>query len=100
MPSKSPGAPWIEEQIAQDATRKTIEDTQIIRLSVEDQRTVAAAILNPPVPLRSLVHAAEAHNRLIRDRPARARYPGCPPKPVHRSPAEGSAEFPRQPAEG
>jgi len=39
---------------AQDAARKTIEETQIIRLSVEDQRAFAAAILNPPPPSRSL----------------------------------------------
>jgi len=53
---------------AQDAARKTIEETQIIRLSVEDQRAFAAAILNPPPPSRSLIRAAEAHRRLIRDR--------------------------------
>jgi uncharacterized protein (DUF1778 family) len=53
---------------AQDAARKTIEETQIIRLSVEDQRAFAAAILDPPAPSAALVRAAEAHRRLIRDR--------------------------------
>lgn len=53
---------------AQDAARKAIEETQIIRLSVEDQRAFAAAILNPPSPLPSLIRAAGAHRRLIRDR--------------------------------
>jgi uncharacterized protein (DUF1778 family) len=53
---------------AQDAARKTIEETQIIRLSVEDQRAFAAAILDPPEPAAALVRAAEAHRRLIRDR--------------------------------
>ena len=53
---------------AQDAARKTIEETQIIRLSVEDQRAFAAAILDPPAPSAALVSAAEAHRRLIRDR--------------------------------
>jgi uncharacterized protein (DUF1778 family) len=53
---------------AQDAARKTIEETQIIRLSIEDQRAFAAAILDPPAPLPSLIRAAEAHRRLIRDR--------------------------------
>jgi len=53
---------------AQDAARKTIEETQIIRLSVEDQRAFAAAILDPPAPSAALIRAAEAHRRLIRDR--------------------------------
>lgn len=53
---------------AQDAARKTVEEAQIIRLSVEDQRAFAAVILNPPPPLPSLIRAAEAHRRLIRDR--------------------------------
>jgi uncharacterized protein (DUF1778 family) len=53
---------------AQDAARKTIEETQIIRLSIEDQRAFAAAILDPPAPSAALVRAAEAHRRLIRDR--------------------------------
>lgn len=53
---------------AQDAARKTIEETQIIRLSVEDQRAFAAAIFDPPAPSAALVRAAEAHRRLIRDR--------------------------------
>ena len=50
---------------AQDAAQRTIEETQIIRLSVEDQRAFAAAILNPPRPTPALVRAAEAHDRLI-----------------------------------
>src|ERR1700681_2474049 len=33
---------------AQEAAHRTIEETQIIRLSVEDQRALAEAILNPP----------------------------------------------------
>jgi len=53
---------------AQDAARKTIEETQIIRLSVEDQRGFVAAVLNPPPPARSLIRAAEANRRLIRNR--------------------------------
>ena len=53
---------------AQDAARRTIEETQIIRLSVEDQRAFVVAILNPPAPLPALIRAAEAHSRLVRDR--------------------------------
>ncbi len=52
---------------AQDAAQKAIEEAQIIRLSVEDQRAFAAAILNPPPPAPALIRAADAHRRLIRD---------------------------------
>jgi len=54
---------------AQEAANRTIEETQIIRLSVEDQRAFAAAILNPPPPTPALLRAAEAHRRLIREEP-------------------------------
>jgi uncharacterized protein (DUF1778 family) len=53
---------------AQEAAHRTIEETQIIRLSVEDQRAFAAAILNPPPPAKALIRAAEAHRRLIREK--------------------------------
>lgn len=52
---------------AQEAANRTIEETQIIRLSVEDQRAFADAILNPPPPSPALLRAAEAHRRLIRE---------------------------------
>ncbi len=52
---------------AQEAANRTIEETQIIRLSVEDQRAFAEAILNPPEPTPALLRAAEAHRRLIRE---------------------------------
>jgi uncharacterized protein (DUF1778 family) len=51
---------------AQEAASRTIEETQIIRLSVEDQRMIAEAILNPPPPSPALQRAAEAHRRLIK----------------------------------
>ena len=47
------------------ATR-TIEDAQIIRLSVEDQRAFAEAVLNPPPPSIGLLKAAEAYRTLIK----------------------------------
>jgi len=50
---------------AQEAAQRTIEQTQIIRLSVEDQRALADAILNPPKPSRALRRAQKAHQRLI-----------------------------------
>jgi len=52
---------------AQEAANRTIEETQIIRLSVEDQRAFAEAILNPLPPTPALIRAAEAHRRLIRE---------------------------------
>jgi uncharacterized protein (DUF1778 family) len=54
---------------AQQAAARAIEEAQIIRLSVEDQRAFAAAILDPPPPEAALVRAAEAHRRLIRNDP-------------------------------
>jgi len=52
---------------AQDAANRAIEEAQIIRLSVEDQRAFADAILNPPSPSPALLRAAEAHRELIQD---------------------------------
>jgi uncharacterized protein (DUF1778 family) len=52
---------------AQEAANRTIEATQIIRLSLEDQRAFAAAMLSPPAPAPALIRAAEAHSRLIRE---------------------------------
>lgn len=50
---------------AQDAARRTIEENQVIRLSVKDQRALADALLNPPSPARALRRAQSAHERLI-----------------------------------
>ncbi len=52
---------------ARDAANRAIEEAQIIRLSVEDQRAFADAILNPPSPSPALLRAAEAHRELIQD---------------------------------
>ena len=50
---------------AREAAHRTIEETTIIRLSVEDQRRIAEAILNPPEPNEALRRAFEAHKRLV-----------------------------------
>jgi uncharacterized protein (DUF1778 family) len=50
---------------AQEAAQRTIEDTTIIRLSIEDQRAMMDAILNPPEPSEALRKAADAHRRLV-----------------------------------
>jgi uncharacterized protein (DUF1778 family) len=51
---------------AQQVATRTIEDAQIIRLSVEDQRAFAEAVLNPPPPFMSLLKVAEAYRTLIK----------------------------------
>jgi uncharacterized protein (DUF1778 family) len=50
---------------ADEAARRMIEQTEIIRLSAEDQRQIAAAILNPPAPNRALKKAAKRYRQLI-----------------------------------
>lgn len=51
---------------AQAAARKTIEKTNIIRLSLEDQQRVWNAIINPPEPNEALRKAAATYKRLVR----------------------------------
>ena len=51
---------------AQEAASRAIEEAQITRLSLEDQRAFANAILNPPPPSAALMRAAESHRSLIR----------------------------------
>lgn len=50
---------------ARDAACRAIEETEILRLSVEDQRQIAEAILNPPAPAPSLRRAFERHVELF-----------------------------------
>ena len=52
---------------AQEAAARMIEETQIIRLSVEDQRAFAEAILNPPAPAPALRRAFRRHRELIKE---------------------------------
>ncbi len=52
---------------AQDAAHRAIEETQIIRLSVEDQRMFAETILNPPRPNEAMRRAADAHQKLVKE---------------------------------
>jgi uncharacterized protein (DUF1778 family) len=48
---------------AQEAAYRTIKETQIIRLSVEDQRAFAEAILNPPPLAPAMERAIERYRR-------------------------------------
>jgi uncharacterized protein (DUF1778 family) len=50
---------------AQQAAQKTIEETAVIRLSVEDQRQIMESLLNPPEPNEALRRAVEARRRLF-----------------------------------
>jgi uncharacterized protein (DUF1778 family) len=50
---------------AQEAAHRAIEETQVIRLSVEDQRVFAEAIINPPDPTPALRRAFRRHRELI-----------------------------------
>lgn len=50
---------------ADEAACRAIEQTEIIRLSGEDQRQIAAAILNPPAPNRALKKAVRRYRELI-----------------------------------
>jgi len=52
---------------AQAEANRTIEETQLIRLSVEDQRAFADAMLNPPPPNDAMKRAASAYRHLIKD---------------------------------
>jgi uncharacterized protein (DUF1778 family) len=46
---------------AQEAAHRTIEETQIIRLSVEDQQAFAEAVLNPPPLAPAMERAIERY---------------------------------------
>jgi uncharacterized protein (DUF1778 family) len=52
---------------AQDAALRTIEDTSIVRVSVEDQQRIMDALLEPPEPNEALRKAAEAYRDLVVD---------------------------------
>jgi len=51
---------------AQEAAHRAIEEAQIIRLSVEDQRMIADAILNQPPPNSALQRAIRRHRSIIK----------------------------------
>ena len=52
---------------AQEAANKTIEEANIIRLSIEDQQRFADLVLNPPGLSPALKRARKGHSRLIRE---------------------------------
>jgi uncharacterized protein (DUF1778 family) len=50
---------------ADEAACRALEQTEIIRLSVEDQRQIAEAIINPPKPTPALRRAARRYRELF-----------------------------------
>ena len=50
---------------ADEAACRALEQAEIIRLSFEDQRQIAAAILNPPEPTAALKKAFQRHRKLF-----------------------------------
>lgn len=51
---------FVVDAVQKEANR-TIAETEIIRLSVADQRRFAEALINPPAPNEALRHAAQLH---------------------------------------
>jgi uncharacterized protein (DUF1778 family) len=50
---------------AREAARRTIEATEIIRLSAQDQRQIVEALLNPPKPTPALKKAFRRRRALF-----------------------------------
>jgi uncharacterized protein (DUF1778 family) len=52
---------------AQETANRTIEESQVIRLSLDDERRFVDLLVNPPKPSPALRRAKKAHARLIRE---------------------------------
>jgi uncharacterized protein (DUF1778 family) len=50
---------------AQEAAHRAIEETQLIRLSVDDQKRFVNALLNPQPLTPAMERALERHRRLV-----------------------------------
>jgi uncharacterized protein (DUF1778 family) len=50
---------------AREAAYRALEETDIVRLSIGDQKRVAEAILNPPEPAPALQRAFQKHRDLF-----------------------------------
>lgn len=49
----------------QEAAIRTVEDHNVIRLAVEDQKTFVNALMNPPAPNEALRKAAQRYRKLV-----------------------------------
>ena len=52
--------------VLQDASRKAIEQSEVLELSRLDQEAFARALLKPPAPAVALRRAAARHRKLLR----------------------------------
>jgi uncharacterized protein (DUF1778 family) len=50
---------------ADEAACRTIEQTEVIHLSIEDQRQIVEALLNPPEPAPALIRAFQRRRELF-----------------------------------
>ncbi len=50
---------------AHDAAQRAIEEAQLIRISLDEQRRFVDLLLNPPKPVAALRRARKAHAKLI-----------------------------------
>ena len=50
---------------AQEVAHRTIDEAQVIRLSIQDQQRFVELLLNPPALAPALKRAKKAHARLI-----------------------------------
>lgn len=50
---------------AQEMAQRTIEESNVIRMSLEDQRRFVDLLITPPAPNQALQNAAKAHADLI-----------------------------------
>ncbi len=50
---------------ARDAARRTIEENEILRLTLEDQRRIADSIIDPPAPTPALRRAFQRRRALF-----------------------------------
>ncbi len=49
----------------QEAAVKTVEEHNVLKLAMEDQRTFVDALMNPPAPNEALQKAAERYRRTV-----------------------------------
>ena len=53
---------------AREEATRVIEQTEILRLSMEDQRRFAEALINPPPPTPAMIKARDRYAEMIEER--------------------------------
>jgi uncharacterized protein (DUF1778 family) len=54
-----------DERLRPTAARPMVEQTEIVRLSIQGQRQIAAAILGPPSPTPAFKRAAKRYREMF-----------------------------------